>query len=173
MSDRGSEKGFVIRIDNSLENEGVGEKLRRLITIGFSIAGTWIPKTNEMDMEIDFVGQNPVEAFENENILYAFIAAGELKYIGKTVKGLKKRMAQYQKAHSSQRTNARNRKEILECFVKGQSIEVYVLPDNGLLRYGGFHINLAAGLEDSLIKELDPPWNGGRKETDNEDGTST
>ena len=28
------------------------------------------------------------------------------------------------------------------------------------LRYGDFDINLAAGLEDSLIAEFSPPWNG-------------
>jgi hypothetical protein len=34
-----------------------------------------------------------------------------------------------------------------------------VLPDNGLLRFGGFHLNLAAALEDSLINDLRPRWN--------------
>lgn len=32
----------------------------------------------------------------------------------------------------------------------------------GLLRYGAFHLNLAASLEDSIINVLNPPWNGGR-----------
>jgi len=35
-----------------------------------------------------------------------------------------------------------------------------VLPDNGLLHYGQFHVNLAAGLEDSIISVLQPEWNG-------------
>jgi len=43
-----------------------------------------------------------------------------------------------------------------------------VLADHGLLHYGGFHVNLAAGLEDSLIRDLNPPWNGGKKESRNE-----
>jgi hypothetical protein len=34
------------------------------------------------------------------------------------------------------------------------------LRDNGLLHYGAFHINLAAGLEDDLIAKLKPAWNG-------------
>jgi len=33
------------------------------------------------------------------------------------------------------------------------------LPDNGLLHFGDFHVNLAAGLEDSIIKTLNPLWN--------------
>jgi hypothetical protein len=44
-------------------------------------------------------------------------------------------------------------------------VAIYVLPDNGLLYYGGFHVNLAAGLEDSLVRELQPPWNGGKKDS--------
>lgn len=31
------------------------------------------------------------------------------------------------------------------------------------LRYADFEINLAAGLEDSLIRQFDPPWNGREK----------
>jgi hypothetical protein len=38
-------------------------------------------------------------------------------------------------------------------------VDIFALPDNGLLHYGGFHINLAAGLEDSLISTLAPSWN--------------
>src|SRR5439155_270636 len=60
-------------------------------------------------------------------------------------------------------TNIRNHKNIKECLAQGKPVEVFVLPDNGLLQYGGFHINLAAGLEDSLVRELKPAWNGGMK----------
>jgi hypothetical protein len=52
--------------------------------------------------------------------------------------------------------------------LESQPVEIYMLPDNGLLRYGGFHINLAAGLEDDLINKLSPAWNKGLKETENE-----
>jgi hypothetical protein len=43
----------------------------------------------------------------------------------------------------------------------GTSVEIHALPDNdnGLLYYGGIHVNLAAGLEDSLIAALKPSWN--------------
>ena len=46
---------------------------------------------------------------------------------------------------------------------KDSVIEIHALPDNGLLYYGGFHVNLAAGLEDNLIKILKPEWNRGGK----------
>jgi hypothetical protein len=42
-------------------------------------------------------------------------------------------------------------------------VEIYALPDEGLHHYGDFHLNLAAGLEDSIISVLDPEWNGGKK----------
>ena len=45
------------------------------------------------------------------------------------------------------------------CLQARKHVEIYVLPDNGLMHYGGFHLNLAAGLEDSLIRDLEPPWN--------------
>jgi hypothetical protein len=50
-------------------------------------------------------------------------------------------------------------------------VEIYIFRDMGLLHFGGFHLNLAAGLEDSLVVELDPPWNGGRKDEPDEAAT--
>ena len=47
-------------------------------------------------------------------------------------------------------------------------MDIFVLPDNGLLHYGLFHVNLAAGLEDSIVRELNPPWNGDQKEAPNQ-----
>ena len=40
-----------------------------------------------------------------------------------------------------------------------QPVDIFILTDNGLLRYGDFRINLAAGLEDTLIYEINPDWN--------------
>jgi hypothetical protein len=62
-------------------------------------------------------------------------------------------------------TNINNHRNLKESLAKGMTIQIFVLVDNGLLQYGGFHVNLAAGLEDSLVRELTPLWNGGRKES--------
>ena len=43
---------------------------------------------------------------------------------------------------------------------EGKFVHVHVLPDNGLLFYGVFYVNLAAGLEVALIAQLKPAWNG-------------
>ena len=93
------------------------------------------------------------------NVLYAFISEGTVLYIGKTVNSLKKRMYGYQNPVATQSTNLKGNKFIREFLAGGRVVEVHALPDNGLLFYGGFHVNLAAGLEDSLIKKIDPKWN--------------
>jgi hypothetical protein len=98
-----------------------------------------------------------------KNVLYAFVVDSELMYVGKTTTPLKERMGYYRNATKS--TNKKNEGQIRQRLQDGKRVEIFVLPDNGLLHYGGFHINLAAGLEDSLIDILDPPWNGRKKES--------
>ena len=80
-------------------------------------------------------------------------------YIGKTTQKLKKRMYGYQNPGPSQSTNIRNNANIKSILASGTPVELYALPDNGLLHFGAFHLNLAAGLEDSINKELRPKWN--------------
>lgn len=95
---------------------------------------------------------------------------GEVKYIGKTVTPLATRMRGYLNPSPSQTTNVRGNAAIKDLLRVGAAVELFVLPDNGLLRYGGFHINLAAGLEDDLIRVISPEWNGGRREAVLEEG---
>jgi hypothetical protein len=80
-------------------------------------------------------------------------------YVGKTTQQLKKRLYGYQNPRSTQATNLRGNAAISKELSDGRSVIIYALPDNGLLKFGGFHLNLAAGLEDSLINDLRPPWN--------------
>jgi hypothetical protein len=93
------------------------------------------------------------------NVLYSFVSGDEILYVGKTTRALRDRMYQYQRPGSSQRTNIRVNAAISDMLRTGASIEIHVLPDPGNMEYRGFHLNLAAGLEDSLISELDPKWN--------------
>lgn len=144
------------------EMDEMDEQLTQLRTIGFVLAGTWEMRNDKLRA---FLEEDYRDKF---NVLYAFVAGGRVMYIGKTVKELAKRMAGYEYAHKSQLTNKRNHADLCLCLRSGQPVEIYLLPDNGLLRYGGFHINLAAGLEDDLIKKLSPPWNTGQKETEKE-----
>ena len=71
----------------------------------------------------------------------------------------------YQKPNQDQRTNWRNRLAIVDLIKRGEPVEILALADSGLLRYGSFYLNPAAGLEDSIIQTIKPEWNGGRMST--------
>ena len=127
--------------------------LQRIEAIGFRRCGQW---------ELAISGGikiNLTEHAQSSNALYAFVSTGEVLYIGKTTQQLRKRLYGYQNPRVTQTTNVRGNEAIAEALVSESLIEVFVLPDNGLLRFGGFHLNLAAGLEDSLINDLRPRWN--------------
>lgn len=96
---------------------------------------------------------------DSENVLYSFVVAGSIVYIGKSTQALRRRMYGCQSPGPTQSTNIKANKLILEALKASESVDVYVLPDNGLLYYGGFHVNLAAGLKDSLVRTLKPIWN--------------
>lgn len=132
--------------------------LGRLKAIGFIVAGVWKLNGERIICDLN-------ELATVRNVLYAFVVDGELMYVGKTVQPLRTRMAGYKCPGSTQSTNIRNNQNIRESLASGKTVDLYVLPDNGLLHYGNFHVNLAAGLEDSVVRELNPPWNGGRKES--------
>lgn len=128
------------------------EPAKRLEKIGFVRCGEWT-----------LVGGKPIctliQHAYDEKVLYAFISLGSVMYVGKTVQTLKRRMYGYENPVATQSTNIKGNKLILESLSAMQPVEIHALPDNGLLFYGGFHVNLAAGLEDSLVRTLKPAWN--------------
>lgn len=134
--------------------------MNRLLDIGFVHAGRW-SLTESKVLEVSLM----LHAAQR-NILYAFVTDGIVKYVGKTTQTLSERMAGYQRPGPTQTTNRKNNQRIRECLEAGLCVEILVLPDSGLLHYGSFHINLAAGLEDDIIHTLDPEWNGGGERLD-------
>jgi len=130
--------------------------MNRLLDIGFESAGHWHLKDGDLVFELS-------RHASQRNILYAFVSDGQVKYVGKTVKPLCIRMAQYKKPGLSQSTNINNRERIKALLLSDAAVEILALPDNGLLHYGPFHLNLAAGLEDDIIRIIDPEWNGGKR----------
>jgi hypothetical protein len=141
--------------------KAMDDKLGRLKTIGFTVAGLWKFDGEGIACELN-------ELAIARNVLYSFAVDGQLMYVGKTVQPLRVRMAGYRNPGPTQSTNIKNNQNIRESLARGKQVEVYVLPDNGLLHYGKFHVKLAAGLEDSVVRELNPPWNGGQKEARNQ-----
>jgi len=127
--------------------------MHRLIEIGFQFAGHWQFEAHELTY-------NLARFSTDSNVLYAFICDGEVMYVGKTTRPLQKRMYGYRKPSETQSTNLKLHSLISECLRSGTAVDIMVLPDNGLLHYGQFHVNLAAGLEDNVIAVLRPAWNG-------------
>ncbi|MGE0483531.1 MAG: hypothetical protein AB7Q81_05300 [Gammaproteobacteria bacterium] len=126
--------------------------LDRLLEIGFEVAGDWLLEDGEPVVELSRYASAA-------NVLYAFASGDELLYVGRSGRSLRLRMDGYQQGGPSRSTRARNRERILAMLMVDQPIEVYALPDPGNLHYGSFRINLAAGLQHSLIESLQPPWN--------------
>jgi len=127
--------------------------LERLTKIGFVPAGTWSCEGDVL--RVNFEAHS--DAF---NVLHALVIGEEVMYIGKSTRTLATRLDGYCKPSASQLTNVKNNRNLKEVLKGGKRVDVYALPDNGSLHYGGFHVNLAAGLEDSLIRTLRPKWNG-------------
>ena len=126
--------------------------IERLTSMGFTKAAHW--HLDAESLECSFIAHASAQ-----NILYAFVSGNTILYVGKTVRPLKQRLYGYRRPVPTQSTNLKGHRLIRETLTKNLPVEVYALPDHGLLYYGGFHINLAAGLEDSLVATLKPAWN--------------
>ncbi|MEZ5726696.1 MAG: GIY-YIG nuclease family protein [Burkholderiaceae bacterium] len=130
--------------------------MQRLLDIGFETAGRW-------RLENDRLVLNLNAHADSAGVLYAFVSGGVVLYVGKTMRPLSVRLSSYCSPGPTQATNVANNRRILSALRAGESIDILVLLDNGLLRYGPFRISLAAGLEDDLIRAISPPWNGSTK----------
>ena len=126
--------------------------LEKLTKIGFKKVGFW-------SIENDKLLPKLFDEKKSTNVLYCFTVDNVLMYVGKTTQMLHKRMYGYQNPGKTQFTNIRNNKNIRLALEQSSQIDIYVLPDQGLLRIGDFHLNLAAGLEDSITNMLKPSWN--------------
>jgi hypothetical protein len=127
--------------------------MHRLLEIRFELAGRWVLIDGAPTLILDMYA-------DHNNVLYAFVLGDDVKYVGKTTMTLRSRMNGYQWPSADQSTNIKCNTYIREALENDQQVLVYVLPDGGLMHYGQFHINLAAGLEDSIIATLEPQWNG-------------
>lgn len=126
--------------------------LERLLEIGFELAGEWFLDDGEPRIELTRYGNAA-------NVLYAFASGAELLYVGRSGRSLRLRMDGYEQGGPLRSTRARNRERIAAMLMLDQPVDLYALPDPGNLHYGSFRVNLAAGLQHSLIDVLRPPWN--------------
>lgn len=132
-----------------------------LLNLGFLDVAKWEWSGEDIAYHLDGerAAANQV-LLDDPNALYAFVQGDAVQYIGKTTRSVRKRFATYRKPGRTQRTNLRCNAKIKEALRAGSEVRVLVFSPISQLRYLDFEINLAAGLEDSLIKEFDPPWNG-------------
>jgi hypothetical protein len=138
----------------------------KLVELGFKQIGYWVKKDDSIDYVIE--EQYRDDFLTIGNVLYAFIVGDDVKYIGKTSVGIQSRFYGYKKPGNSQSTNIKCNKNIRELPDKSVKIWLYVTATP--LQILGFDINLAAGLEDSLIHKIHPEWNSlGKSSSDNSD----
>jgi hypothetical protein len=137
-----------------------------LIKIGFINVGHW-------SLMNDRVQYHLASHQTTKNVLYSFVSNGTIKYIGKTTVQLSRRMYGYQNPGPSQSTNIRVNDKIKTYLLSEQPVDIFILVDNGLLKYGNFKLNLAAALEDTLIYEFNPEWNYSGKHKLEEDKNSS
>jgi hypothetical protein len=97
------------------------------------------------------------------NCLYAFCCGDDVLYIGKTTKTLSKRFVGYCDPGNGRATNWKCHQGIRRLLERGREVRIFVLPSHSHLRWSGYEINMAAGLEDSLLRAFQPPWNGSNK----------
>ena len=126
--------------------------LKRLLEIGFELAGEWLLEDDGPCIEVRRYAAAA-------NVLYAFASDDELLYVGRSGRSLGLRMQGYELGGPPRSVRARNRERIIAMLMLDQQVALYAMSDPGSMLYGSFRVNLAAGLQHSLIDALDPPWN--------------
>ena len=132
----------------------------KLAEIGFREVARW--RLDGDRLAYDLVANSPeLEAIcRFPNVLYAFTSGDVVLYVGKTMKSVRQRFVGYCSPGPSQATNQKCHAEIKALLKRHCAVSISVFSGDRFLRYDVFEINLAAGLEDSLIKVLRPRWNG-------------
>jgi hypothetical protein len=132
-----------------------------LLNLGFADIGRWVPNGDFIIYQLNGENASANEALlDAKNALYAFVDGDRVLYIGKTARSIRKRYVGYCRPGKRQATNQRCHRNIKAAIAEGTEIRIFAFAPITHLRYADFEINLAAGLEDSLIREFDPPWNG-------------
>ncbi|TZG34017.1 GIY-YIG nuclease family protein [Agrobacterium sp. B1(2019)] len=132
-----------------------------LLNLGFVDVGKWQPNNDSIAYDLDGADASASEVMlDAPNALYAFVHSNQVVYIGKTARSIRKRYVGYCRPGKTQTTNQRCHRNIKAAIAKGAEIRIFVFTPITHLRYSNFEINLAAGLEDSLLQEFAPQWNG-------------
>ena len=132
--------------------------VKEILQIGMEDAAQWMPDGKKLK----HVGNSPAHwryLTAIPNSLYAFACDGVVLFIGKTNKTLSKRFAGYCDPSSPRATDKRLNLAIMKLIRQKKNVRILVLTPTVPLNWGDYPINLAAGLEDSLVEAFKPEWN--------------
>jgi len=132
-----------------------------LIELGFQLLSTWLHAGSNLTYTPASVPPGLRPKLDARSALYAFVQNNEVKYIGKTARSIRKRFIGYCNPGSTQATNRRCFTHIKNGLAESRMTDILIFAPPAKLQYGAYQIDLAAGLEESLIAALNPPWNGG------------
>jgi len=127
-----------------------------IIDYGFRRVGEWRLRS-DVNSGVGFV----VGDLAEHRVLYAFVVAGDVKYIGTCEKRgttLRDRLQRYQN-RAGAGTNARIAELIRQCLERDETVEVMALKPHPSPMYKGLEVDLVKGLETPLLTRLSPEWN--------------
>lgn len=138
--------------------------VERLKSIGFESIGSW-EEDQRYPERLAYGGNDAAGNIKAKlrvaSALYAFVQGSDVRYIGKTARSISKRFVGYCNPANGKATNYRCHMKIKDGLKIGKKTEILIFVPISELNYGEFQIDLAAALEESLIRRLNPPWNGG------------
>lgn len=126
--------------------------LTRLLHIGFRYVGEWYLANKKLGFTL--LSEN-----DSHHLLFAFVSENEILYIGGITMSFQRLLYSYRKPSATRCSCSILNTLISGHLQDGGIIEIYALPDHGLLHVGTSCINIASVLEDSLILDLKPKWN--------------
>ena len=130
--------------------------LTELIGYGFVCVGSWT--SDREGSGIEYASTK----VENEKLIYAFVTASKVMYIGKCKK-FTRRMYQYKtgKKRKDPSTNKRIFKGIRESLDSGSTVQIFVLfPEvSPIPKINDLPVDLVDGLETPFIDKFNPDWN--------------
>jgi hypothetical protein len=80
-------------------------KLDKLIKLNFKHVGTWSISNNKLK-------RNLTDGHKFKDVLYSFVIDDDVKYIGKTIMELQRRLYGYKNPAPTQQTNIKNNKKL-------------------------------------------------------------
>ena len=126
--------------------------LANAIEIGFKRVGMW-------SLMGDTLQLNLYEMQKSTPALYAFVNAQHILYVGKTSQYLAKRLYFYAKPRPSQSTNIRVNANLRKMLKADTEINIYGYSPKSIKKIGNFNLDLPAGLENDIIRQIQPAWN--------------